>query len=164
MSGLENATTLNDLDTFISACLKAIQPFIELRVDYAKKYEDVEARDIMEKQGYISLNERVSYSKEGDRIQLHLATAFEVKEKIEDLYRDALYKIVEIVKSNPTILFIGGSSWINATRTYGGMKERLGFSLSETSDEVFQKHHTKEARPVKDATMTRDEFLRRYSK
>lgn len=162
-NGLRDALQEADVEMSFQACLKVLRPLIEIRVRFAKEHEDYQARKIMRDQGFIQLNERISYNVGEHGLQLHLAPAYEVKGKIEALYRDALEKIVPIVQANPDIWVIGGTSWINATRTYGAMKERLGFTLSDTPEEVVKEHFAHDERPLKDATMTREEFLARYA-
>ena len=162
LSAIKAVTNTSDEKKFVEDVMNALKPFMELRVKHAIEFEDAEARDIMEKQGFTPVNERISYSIGGDQLQLHLAPAFEVKEKIEDYYRDALIKIADVVANNPEIKIIGGASWLNATKTYGAMKERLGFTISDISEEDRKKHHADATRSVKNAIMTREELLKRY--
>jgi hypothetical protein len=147
----------------MNACTSTLRPLIELIVSRAKEFEDLQAQDTMRRDGFTPLNERISYSVGEHSLQLHLAPAREVKGRIEAMYQDALEKIVPIVQANPDIWVIGGTSWINATNTYGAMKERLGFTLSDTPEDVVREHFADETRPLKDATMTREEFLARYA-
>jgi len=101
--------------------------------EFLKKFkmdeEDRKADEKMKKEGFTPLNERVSYSIKEGQLQLHLAESFEMKDRIEDMYEDALRKIVDVVERDPSITSIGGLSWLNATKTYGSMKERLGFTV-----------------------------------
>src|SRR3989338_4962641 len=141
----------DDPEEFIGVYGDALQPLIDLRISHAKAYEDAEATSIMLEQGFTPVNERVSYSIAGDRLQLHLAPSFEIKDRIEELYKDALYNVVGVVRQNPNIKKIGGTSWLNATRTYGAMKQRLGFEISDPPKEDITTHHAGETRPLKDA-------------
>ncbi|MFH1712220.1 MAG: hypothetical protein ABH846_03230 [Patescibacteria group bacterium] len=159
---IKAANELDDEEAFADAVIKAAQPMFELRATHARQMEDSDAREIMEIQGFTPVNERISYGIHGDHLQLHLAPSFEVKDKIEEYYRDGLEKVVDIVRENPDIKMIGGSSWLNATKTYGEMKKRLGFKISETPQEVIDAHFPESDRPIKNATMTREEFLARY--
>ena len=77
-------------------------------------------------------------------------------------FRESLQKIVPIVKADQSIRTIGGPSWLNATNTYGSMKERLGFEISDTDPEILARHFKDEKRAVKDAIMTRERFLELY--
>jgi len=147
---------------FSAALKQAVAPFIEIKVTHPKDFEDIEAVETMERQGFTPVNKRISYNVGGGQLQLHLAPSFEVKDEIEALYEDALYRVAEVVKGNPDITRIGGSSWLNATKTYSAMKERLGFTIADTSPEVLEEHFQGKDRPVKDAFMSREDFLARY--
>jgi len=144
------------------AFLSAVDLLIELHVEHALEYEDLEALESMESQGFTPINERVSYSLGGGRLHLHLAQSHERKEQIEDMYRDALNKVVGVVKVDPDIKEIGGWSWLNATKKYGDMKERLGFTISDISPEELAMHEHSDDRPRKNALMTREVFLSLY--
>ena len=153
---------IEERQEFVSASMQVLKSLIDILSSHAKEFEDYEAMQIMKAQGFTQLNDRISYSVGGGQLQLHLAPAYEVKDQIEAMYRDGLEKVVAIVKADPTITTIGGSSWINATKTYGNMKERLGFVLLDTPQEVIEEHFKYEDRPIKDAKMTREEFLKIY--
>ncbi len=156
--------TYEDERTFAEQVQSIVEPIGRLKAEHPLEYEDADALTIMEQQGFTPVNERVSYSLGDDLLQLHLAPSVERKDQIEDMYQDALEKIVATVEADPNITRVGGASWLNATRTYGGMKERLGFTLSELSEEDREAHFADEDRPVKNALMTREEFLSRYGK
>ena len=145
--------------------MKVLEPLLEFRTEHALEYEDREAEQIMNRENCTALNKRIFYTIDDGKLQLHLATSFQRKEEIEDMYRDALYKIVHVVKADPSITRIGGLSWLNATKTYGAMKERLGFTLFDaTTEELADAQRHRESRPTKNALMTREEFLRLYEK
>ena len=165
LQALETKPPHEEKEDFISFYVQAVQPLIKFRVEHAKKYEDIQVSRNIKDTGERGLNERINYDIKNGHLQLHLQPSFEVKDKIENYYRDALYKIVDIVKNDPTILLIGGPSWLNATKTYGTMKERLGFTLSEIPQDAVKPDLPSELenRPMKNAYMTREEFLKLYS-
>lgn len=154
-------------EKFAQSVIDAVRPLIDVRINHAKEFEDVQALEIMGAQEFTPVNERISYSVGAEEIQLHLAPAFEMKDQIEELYQDALEKLVDYVREHPEIKRIGGPSWLNATKTYGAMKERLGFQLSEAwhkEDETHRDSPSEEfrSRPKKNAYITREDFLERY--
>lgn len=165
-SALELTTSIESREEFVDALISIYKPLIVLKVDHARVFEDADALRIMEVQQFIPLNERISYSIGGGRLQLHLAPSYERKDQIESYYLDGLEKVVEVVLAHPEIQLIGGSSWLNATKTYGSMKERFGFSISELSEEekVQSIHDTHDNRPTKNAFISREDFLKRYEK
>ncbi len=164
-SGFDN----DDPESFSRSVLDAVGPLVNIRLEHAKAFEDVQALDIMGQQEFTPVNERISYTVDGEVLQLHLATAFEMKDQIESLYEDALIKMADFVREHPEIKKIGGKSWLNATKTYGAMKERLGFEISDLSDEENETVsegtiRDERVRPVMNAYMSREQFLERYGK
>jgi len=108
------------------------------------------------------VNERIYFTINGNRLHLHLLASHERKNQVEDLYKDALHKIVPFVKAHPEIEVIGGWSWLNATKTYGAMKERLGFTISDILPEELEGYEHSDNRPRKNALISREEFLQLY--
>ncbi len=160
---LDEGLSDKDPEAFTASVLKAVKPMLDVRLEHAKAFEDAQALEIMEKQGFTPVNERVSYSLHEGQLHLHLAPSFEVKDQIEGLYEDALVKVAQLVRSQPDILRIGGGSWLNATETFSEMKKRLGFEISDLTDKDRESGHYDETeRPIKNALMSREDFLHRY--
>jgi len=147
----------------VDAVLQAMKPVLEARAMHALEFEDAEALQIMKEQGFTPVNKRISYSiSDQGRLHLHLAPSHERKNEVEDMYRDALHKIVPLVKADSSIVTIGGWSWLNATKTYASMKERLKFTISDIPKEELEAYPSSDDRPKKNALMSREVFLKEY--
>jgi hypothetical protein len=163
------ASSLSDEgpEEFAQSVMDAVRPLIDVRIDHAKEFEDAQALEIMGDQEFTFVNERISYTVGNGDLQLHLAPAFEVKDHIEDLYKDALEKLVDFIKAHPEIKRVGGRSWLNATKTYSAMKERLGFEISDYVDDEEEtprqpESESSQTRPAKNAYMSREKYLETY--
>jgi len=164
IGGIDDVRVTKGRNAFIDDMIKLLTPVINVQIENALAFEDVKVASEIESSGFTRLNKRISYGihDDGTRLQLHLSSSFERKEEIEGFYRDALSKVVDIVRDNPEITTIGGHSWLNATRTYSTMKKRLGFEISDVSEDGRRNARSSDTRKVMDASMSRERFLELY--
>ncbi|MCX6743926.1 MAG: hypothetical protein NTX82_00155 [Candidatus Parcubacteria bacterium] len=158
-SGIDQAVALKDKQEFIAKMILELDPMMQLGKNYPVLFEDAQAKIFMELGGFIPINERVSYGTYKDVVHFHLSPAFEVKERLNEIFLDAMKKLAEIVRQNPEIKVINGTSWIVATKTYGKALAGLGFEISEVTPEFKEEHFKGEEREIKKASMPRDKFL-----
>jgi len=177
MSEVPEISNITDKKEFLRRMLEVLTPLIEFRVNNSKLYEDMEAQITLKQENFTALNERVSYhvtetDDDGNiiRVNIHLAACHELAETkeerakiIEELYIDGLKKLVQFAKDNPTLKSVNSTSWLNATKTYGDMKKRMGFEgFGPISEDLRKKHFSDEQRTVISCTLSRQELIDRY--
>lgn len=160
---IQKCTTITDKKQFMECMTTALKPIITLKLTKTKLFEDIEAQAWMETARFIPLNERISYSKHQDSVHLHLAPSYSVKENLPGLFIDAMKKLAQIMKSDESIKFITGTSWVLATKTFSTMLESFGFQIQDVPENSKAEHFSTENRPIKMMTINREEFLRRFS-
>ena len=156
---LQDVLQIKAEDQFVAEVLRAVKPLQELKHRYPELYEDAQARFFTDNGKFIPLNKRISYGLHNDDVHFHLAPSFAVKDKLPELFFDAMAKLKNIVGANEEIKKITGTSWIVATKKYGSLLAKLGFEITEVPERIKSEHFQGEKRPMKMASMTRDKFL-----
>lgn len=169
--GFEQAIKIEDKNLFVSFLLKLLDPIIIFRATQPQLIEKADREFVMSdfnNIGRIRLSETMycGINEKNGSVHIHLAPAkdFINKEKIKDFYSDienGFKKLAEIVKSDERILKITATSWI-VSKSEDRIKD-LGFTIEGgISDEIKKKYFNNENRPVSNAFISRDDFLKRY--
>ncbi len=121
--------------------------------------EDEKAKREMKESDFTPLNERLSYGVGRSVIHVHLATSYEVKDKLPEMFEDAMKKLALIVSKNKKIEEVTMTSWLVATNTYGTLLQKLGFEIVEMPSDLRHRHFADETREMKMAKIDRERFL-----
>ncbi len=160
---LEKICQTSDKQEFIDKIFEILKPIADLKVDHPDKFEIVARQIFLEAHDIIPVNQLIAYSIKDGILELHIppneATA--MKDKLS-LLREGLHKIAKIVKADEKIEKVSGvSSWIVAKNPK--LLERLGFKVIDIPpDETGQLYQDEEQRDLRDASMTREDFLKKY--
>ena len=160
--GLVQCFGLKDRAEFMKKIKAILAPIWEIKNKQPKIFEDIYAREGMAREGFSPLNERISYGVEKDFVHFHLAVSHEVKERLPALFLDGMQKLARVVKTDPAIKEIGGTSWIVATKKYGSMLKQIGFDIIEVPAYVKETYFKGEDRPIARAVMSREKFLQTF--
>lgn len=153
---------VEDKEDFIENCFLAIKPLMDWMEANKALIEAKRRKDFVENGNFIPLNESLSYGKTKDVIHIHVAPSETLSAGTQlVLLRDGLRNLRKIVENDETIKKITATSWIVATEQGKGIMEKLGFTVTgEISSEMREKFFKSDDRPVSEAIITRDEFLK----
>lgn len=159
-------TQLSDQEEFINSSMICLEPLFRWQENDPTSFEARLRESFVIKEGFIPLNEMLSYGYGKDYVHIHLAPSetLGVKEKFA-LLEDGFKKLAEILKSNPELKEVRATSWIVAANPEL-MEKKLGFNLKgEISPEEKNKYFRPEAEkniPVHKAIIGRDDFINKY--
>jgi len=163
---LTQYTQLLDQEEFISKVMLCLGPLFMWQENDPKGFEARLRESFVIKEGFLPLNEMLSYGYGKDYVHIHLAPSetLDMKEKFA-LLEDGFKKLAEILKSNPELKEVRATSWIVAANPEL-MEKKLGFNLKgEISPEEKNKYFRPEAEkniPVHKAIISRDDFIKKY--
>jgi len=158
-NNLRACSAITDKDEFINAVMDALKPALDVRVDRAAEFEEAQAHAMNITGGFTKINRLLSYGKSGPTIHIHAPPGETVGNKIT-LYREALRKLAKIVDADPEIQKITATSVLVAT--HPGIFTRAGFEVENISDKFKQQHFAGEKEELKNAKISREEFLKRF--
>lgn len=150
---------------FIKRIHDIIKPIDLAREKHPEVFAGLERKIFMESHpDFIPLNEMLSYRIDGGDLHLHLAPVadFSTSKKIQ-LIKDAFTKVRAVITSEKGVTEISATSWVvsNNPRLF----ERMGFTIKGPISVQEKKIDFEgETRPVSRATISRKEFLTKYSK
>ena len=157
---IEKACLAEDGDRFAEAMMPILEPLIHLKIENLVEFERITRIDFNKK--FIPLNDVLSYGRDGNTIHLHVppSESIGLKEKMY-LLKSGLIDLAAMVKDDPTIVEITGTSWIVAKAPK--LLESLGFTdRGLVSDEKRREYFGGETRPVAEAYISRQDLLDRY--
>lgn len=160
---IERTGSIVDKSEFIAAMTAAFRPLLDAYLRSPAKFEQAARERWRRESNFTPLSEILAYGQAGDVVHIHLASARAMSpgEQLRGV-RDGLQKLAEVVARDETIQRITATSWIVAARP--GLLEKLGFTVEpqDINDVERKEHFAEENRPVRRATMTREELLTRY--
>lgn len=149
---------------FINKVKEIIRPISIAMDNNPVEFSNFKRKAFNESHNFKPLNEVFSYRIDEGDLHLHMAPATDLStiSKIK-LIKDAIEKLPEIIKSNRKVKKISATSWIVASNP--GLLERIGFkNEGPISDETRERDFKGETEPISRATISREEFLAKYSK
>lgn len=161
-SDLKLCSLLENKEEFVQRGLIALKPLVEWKKNNEVLFETKMRENFVSSSGFIRLNESLSYGKDHNLVHIHVASSKTMSdwEKYVNL-KDGLRKLQEVLKNDKDIEQVTASSWIVATRGGGRIMEKLGFKVTgEISPEFKEKFFKGEERPVFEAYIDRDDFLK----
>lgn len=163
-----DASRLTEKGAFLSATSQAMDPLIRFYVDHADIFEKRRIWEQAERNrqeiDYTLFTDLIGYEMDPDGwLRLHVPDNRE-KEPAElfALLQKSFQSIADHLEAHSEIPGIRGSSWILGNRSGERLAKRIGFLVSSMSEEDRLTHFADEKRPVKQAEISREEFLRRY--
>lgn len=163
-NNLEKCKKIESGADFIKKVKEIIRPISIAMDNNPVEFANFKRKAFNESHNFKPLNEVFSYRIDGDDLHLHMAPATDLStiSKIKFI-KDAIEKLPEIVKSNKKVKNISATSWIVASNPK--ILERIGFkNEGPISDETRKRDFEGETEPISRATISREEFLSRYSK
>lgn len=159
-SELARAVALDTPDAFREAMFELGKPFIDARHADPQAYEALERERFLQKENFTPVNQLLAYGVSGTHMHLHVQPneTASLREKLRFI-KEGLAEIAKVLQAHPEIETVGGTSWI--VGEHEGILKHLGFRVSELNEEQ-KKFYAYEERKVADATMNRDEFLKKY--
>lgn len=159
---LQACSKIEDEKEFVDGVMLALQPVLTFRKNNPQAFEKMAREVAMSQEGMKPLNEIMYYGGRDDYIHIHLANARDMK-KLRALVLDGLQKLAEIIKADEKVKTIEATSWIVAKNP--GLMEKMGFEVEGEIDEEFRRRHFgDDKRKISKATISREEFLKRYLK
>jgi len=163
--GLEEYTKLADQEEAISKIIVCLKPLLMWQENNPKSFETRLRESFVIKEGFIPLNEMLSYGQAKDYVHIHLAPSktLTMVEKLS-LLKDGFKKLVDILRADPELKEVRATSWIVAANS--GLLEKLGFTIKgEISLEVKAKYFRPEFEkniPVHSASISSSDFINRW--
>lgn len=168
----------DDEQVYIDSVLEVLEPLLLFQVGNPILYEDIQAETQIKMSGWHQLNRRVAYglgiNREGKHVaHIHFSASHELKkmyrnktewvQAVKELYEDGLRKLAVIAHDDPQFAYVGSTSWLNATNTYGTMKREMGFvGFEPISDEIRAAHFSGDGREILRCILPRDILLENY--
>lgn len=150
---------------FIKRIHAILKPIDIARKKHPEVFAKIERKIFIESHpSFIPLNEILLYRIDDGDLHLHLAPAadFGTSKKIS-LTKDAFEKLLKIISSDKEIREVSATSWIVANSPK--LFIRMGFKIQgPISKETRKIDFESETRPISRATMSRRDFLDKYSK
>jgi hypothetical protein len=157
---VESLVNIEEIDGFTKEVLKILDPIIKTWGEYAKEFEEAQARSMNETHKFVEINRLLSYGKSGSIIHIHAPHGSTVENKIT-LYREGLRKLAEIVNLDSEVKEINATSKL--VDDHPSLFERAGFNIIDIPEDLKREHFPDDD-IKKSATISRDEFLRRWLK
>lgn len=161
-NNLSECSLLENKEEFIQQGLLALKPLAEWKKNNEVLFEAKMRENFVSSSGFIRLNESLSYGKDKNSVHIHVAPSKTMSdwEKYVNL-KDGLRKLQEVLRNDEEIKQVTASSWIVATVVGGRIMKKLGFTVTgEISPEFKEKFFKGEERPVFEAHIDRDDFLK----
>jgi len=161
-NGLDELANIKDDDEFVAELSRRLRPMADVKLDRAELYESIQQQVILERPGYVKVNDLFAYeSGENDTyFRLHIFPVETRKDKLS-LIKEGMRELAQAVNENPNIQEVRATAWIVASNP--GLIKRLGFEIDGPISEQEQKEHSPyETREVGKAHITREELLKRY--
>lgn len=161
ISQLEECRSIQDKDVFIDRIFSAAQPVLEFRDNNPEEFQRLKR----EGSKNLPINEVLSYNRAlyetgGEQIFIHLDPVRFGDVSLNQI-KDGLRELAQIIKEDESIKVINANSWITAKQP--GLLEKFGFTIGKVlTDEEREKYFPGEKRQVRESSITREEFLKRY--
>ena len=160
---IKSCCLLKDKEMFMDQGIVSLARLIDWQRENEGIFEENERKAFIENSGFIPLNEMLSYGKHGESsIHIHVAPSntLSVGTKLS-LLKDGFRNLQEVLKKDEKIKEITASSWIVATESGRSILEKFGFTVvGEISPEMKEKFFKSETRPVGEAFINREDFLK----
>lgn len=155
---IKDVCLLNDENAFIEQGLVAIKPIIDWQRENRGLFEAKEREAFINSNGYITLNEMLSYGRDEDSLHIHVApsTTLDVGTKFI-LLKNGFRNLQELLRNDESIKEVTATSWIVATESGRGILEKFGFTVE---DIMPSKRNDREGRSVASAHISREDLLR----
>lgn len=161
-TNIEEAARANDKTEFVSAIIKAIEPLLRFQKENPEAFRAFKRRQFVEQNQSIAVNDAFSYRIDEGELKVDVAPVsdFKLADKLSML-RDGLWAIAAVIDRDPSIKIVSATSWIVAENP--GLLKKMGFTIEgEIGKELREEHFRSEKRPVHRATMSREDFLKKY--
>lgn len=148
---LQKLPAIENRDEFIESTFSLLGPFIDLRINNEEEFNRLRPEsDELRPEGpeLISVNEIFAYGLHEDSANIHLGLSGLSMREVKKLFIEGLKELAKIIEVNKNISIIAGESWVIAQKP--GIIEKLGFTV--------------DPKITKRATISREDFLRRYLK
>lgn len=161
---IKSAASIEDRENFIQEIKEALEPIVELYQDHPKEFEEVARQAFFRNSGFAAVNEIIAYKLYEDEMSLHLAPATTMTLSEKRTYvNQGLVKLAKIVEEDKNVSVITATSWVVAKNPK--LFEGMGFTVTgEISDEEKEEHFDDEQRAVAKASISREDFLEKFSK
>lgn len=158
---LHQAAQLPSHEEFVAVAYPLFEPLIRGKQRDPQRWQEIAQEAFVQSGKFETINQFIAYEIDGDSIHLHVPPneVTSIKDKLR-LIREGLAGIARILNDHPEIKYVVGTSWIAAQ--HQSLVERFGFVIEEVSEEERRDNFGNDPRGVKLATMSRDEFLKRY--
>ena len=162
---LKGCSTIKDREEFIEKVLSALGPISDLKKNNPGAFEEIERKAFIEgveARGFKKINEILSYGVSEDFVHIHLAPARQFGiSGLKKMTQEGLEELAKTVKENQAVKRVEAISWIVAD--HPKILEKLGFTVvGEIDEEMRRKYYADDNRPIGRATVSREDFLRRY--
>jgi PAS domain-containing protein len=159
---LDNALAIQDNEEFIARVSDLLRPLADMKIDDPRKYETIQKQTILDRRGYVEVNDLFAYGlgETGDYIHLHIFPVQERQDKLS-LIKEGMRKLAQDVEANKNIKFVTATSWIVASNPR--LLEMLGFDVEGPIDEETRKKYFEDdPRPISKAVISREKLLEKY--
>lgn len=162
--GLENCKKIESGADFIREVKNILNPISLAMGNQPEEFAVFKRKAFNESHNFIPLNEVFSYRIDEGDLHVHMAPATDLSAiKKVRLIKDAIEKLPAIVKSNKKVKKISATSPIVASNP--GLLEKIGFkNEGPISEEARKRDFGDTTEPISRATISREEFLSKYSK
>jgi len=160
---IKSCCLLKDKEIFKEQGLASLAPLIAWQKEHEGLFEARQREAFIENSGFVPLNEMLFYGKHGDSsIHIHVAPSetLSIGKKLS-LLKEGFRNLQEVLRKDKEIKEITASSWIIGTESGRGILEKFGFTVvGEISPEMKEKFFKSEIRPVGEAFVNREDFLK----
>jgi len=162
---LRECSTIKDRGEFIERVFSSLKPINDLKKNNPGIFEAIERKAFVEEveaRGFKKINEILSYGVSEDFVHIHLAPARQFGiSGLKKMTQEGLEELAKTVKENQAVKRVEAISWIVAD--HPKILEKLGFTVvGEIDEEMRRKYYADDNRPIGRATVSREDFLRRY--
>lgn len=161
-NGLDELANIKDDDEFVAQLSRRLQPMADVKLDQPELYESIQQQVILERPGYVKVNDLFAYElgKDGTSFQLHIFPVQERNDKLS-LLKEGMKGLAQAVDKDPNIQEVVAVAWIIASNP--GLIKRLGFEIDDPMSEQERKEYfPNDTREISKAHITREELLKRY--
>lgn len=161
-SRLEELAKIKDDDEFVAQLSHRLRPMADVKIDQPELYESIQQQVILERPGYVKVNDLFAYEsgKNDTYLQLHIFPVQERKDKLS-LIKEGMQGLAQAVNENPNVQEVVAVAWIVASNP--GLMKRLGFEIdAPMSEQELKEYFPNDKREIGKAHITREELLKRY--
>lgn len=151
---------ISDEQEFVEDVFKVIERFADWRIADEKGFRKEKVERMT---GFKMVGDLLSYGMEQDLVHIHLTPISSADKIGAKKFEKELSELAEIIYSDPRVEKIRTTSWIVAE--HPDLLEYFGFTVGgPISEKEKEKYFPNEEKPVWDACISREDFLKRYLK